>query len=512
MMYKRYTPLGINVDVDPVEVGDNVWTDSLNMVPRVGKMERALGYQEVFPTPLFPPYFLMSTPQLGAPHWIYAGASQIGVINSTGAHTEVTPAGGLPVPVAENGWSGCNLNGVAVVNSLENGPYYWFDGIAGGLATELPGQRAGTRYNVMRSFKYHLIGLGVSDGSGDFLDALHWSDAADPGTVPASWVPTTENEAGDNTLSDERGAIVDGLTLRDAFYIYKQDSVYEMVYVGGNNVFSFRKVFGTVGALAPNCVARVKGSHVVLGNGDIYRHDGQNIESLIDGKARDRFFATLDDQYFQNSFVVYLEPREEVWFCVPTTGNTRPNLALVWNVTTNALGYRIIPDADFAASGVIGEVAAAETWEDQTQTWDASTKTWFDQTISQTEDAIMIADAVKQKFFLGNSTPFADGEAYRARVSKFGMSLDDPTREKAIRRIWPRINADPNTTFKMDLINQRDPMAGTELLGTVEFKAGTEGVAVNVNARYLGLRIYSDDASTWDIAGVDIGYMPRGNF
>ena len=55
-------------------------------------------------------------------------------------------------------------------------------------------------------------------------------------------------------------------------------------------------------------------------------------------------------------------------------------------------------------------------------------------------------------------------------------------------------------------------MAGPENLGTVEFEPGTNGVAVNVNARYLGVRIYSDESATWDIGGIDIAYMPRGNF
>ena len=512
MLYKRYSPLGLVTDVDPLELPYNFWTDTANLVPRVGGMQRALGYVEVFPTPLFPPYFVMSTPQQGAPAWIYAGTSRIGVVNSTGAHSDVTPGTDLPLPVAENGWSGGNLNGIAVINSIENGPYYWFEGIAGGEAAALPGMRAGTGYNLMRPFKYHLVGLGVSDANGDYLDAVHWSDAADPGQVPASWVPTTENEAGDNILADERGAIVDGLSLRDSFFIYKQDSIYEMTYIGGNLVFAFRKVFGTVGALSTNCVVRVKGTHVVLGNGDIYRHDGQNLTSLVDGKVRDAFFSTLDDQYFRNSFVVYLEPREEVWFCVPTTGYTRPTLALVWHVTTGEFGYRLLPDADFAAAGVLGEIAAPETWDEQGTEWNQTTKVWFDQTINQTEDAILIADAQKQKFFLANSSNQADGEGYQARVSKFGMSLDDPQTEKAIRRIWPRINAPDGTAFKMDLLNQRDPMAGPELLQTVEFTPGRDGVAVNVNARYLGLRIYSDDSVTWDISGMDIAYLPRGMF
>ena len=88
MLYKRYTPNGINVDVDGIDLPDDVWTDGLNMVPRVGKMERALGYQPIFPTPLFPPFFLMSTPQLGAPSWIYGGTNELAVINSAGAHSD----------------------------------------------------------------------------------------------------------------------------------------------------------------------------------------------------------------------------------------------------------------------------------------------------------------------------------------------------------------------------------------------------------------------------------------
>lgn len=510
-MLKRFTPLGVNLDVDAVDLPDGIYTETANMVPRVGGMERALGYQETLPTPLFPPYFIMSTPQLGAPWWIYAGSLNIGVISSTGTHTDVTPPE-LTIPTDENEWNGGNLNGIAVLNSIKNGPFYWYDGIVGALAEPLPGMRTSTAYRIVRPFKYHLIGLGVSEPAGDFPDAVHWSNAANPGNVPDTWVPAADNEAGDNFLADERGAIVDGLALRDAFYIYKQDSVYEMTYIGGTSVFRFRKVFGTVGALAANCIVRVKGTHVVLGNGDIYQHDGQNQKSIIEGKLRDAFFSTIDDANFQNSFAVYLEPREEVWFCVPVTGESRPRLALVWHVTTGEFGYRTLPDSDFAAAGVVGEVPGLEVWDDDNGQWNQDTTVWFDQTISQTEDAIIIADAVKQKFFLANSTNQEDGEDYLARVAKLGMALDNPGREKAIRRVWPRINAPEGTNFTMTLLNQRDPMAGPELLAQVPFVPGFNGVAVNVNARYLGLRIECAEPVSWDISGFDVEYMERGKF
>ena len=510
MLYKRYSPLGVNLDLRPVEVPDNYWTEAANLVPRPGRMERAKGYGRIYETPLFPPYFLMFSPQLGQSWWLYAGQSNVGVIDPGGIHSDVTPDE-LTSAVGENNWSGGNLNGIAVFNAVENPPFYWFSTI-GAKALPLPGQRANTRYRVMRPFKYHLIGLGVSDAAGDFLDAVHWSDAADPGSVPDSWVPTPENEAGDNILADENGAIIDGLALRDSFFIYKQDSVYEMTYTGGAAVMRFRKVFGTTGVLTRNCVVRVKGTHIVLGNGDIYRHDGQNMESIIDGKLRDTFFATIDDSAFQNSFAVYLEPKEEVWFCVPTTGNTRPNLALVYNITTNEFGYRLIPDTDFAAAGTVGEVQSLEDWESDAQAWDDDVTLWIDQTFNETEDSIIMADAVKQTFFLADSAVSADGEAYRATVGKLGMAIDDPQREKAIRRIWPRITGAQDGVFTMELFNQRAPDSPLEQVAVFDFSPSTDGVAVNVNARYLGMRIYSEDIKDWQIAGFDVEYMPRGKF
>ena len=62
--YIRYTMLGIALDVDPVDLPDDVWTNSANMVAQPGQMQRALGYIETLPAPLFPPYYLQFSPQL----------------------------------------------------------------------------------------------------------------------------------------------------------------------------------------------------------------------------------------------------------------------------------------------------------------------------------------------------------------------------------------------------------------------------------------------------------------
>ena len=506
--YIRYNMLGISVDLDPVDLPDDLWSNSNNMVAQPGQMQRALGYIETLPTPLFPPYYIQFSPQLGVPTWVYCGSDNIAQISAAGVHTDITPAG--MQTAEENSWTGGNLNGIAIVNSFENPAYSWKSGQA--TATELPGLRDSTRYRIMRPFKYHLIGMNLTRPGGEFVDEVHWSDAADPGSVPTTWVGAPDNEAGDNILADESGAIIDGLALRDAFYIYKQDSVYEMTYIGGANVFRFRKVFGTVGVLARNCIARVKGTHIVLGNGDIYRHDGQNMQSIADGTVRRRFFSTIDDESFVNSFVVYLEPQEEVWFCVPTTGNTRPNLALVWNVITERWGYRLIADADFAATGVIPNVDGSEDWDSDQQAWNDDTTRWLDQTLQSTEDSIVIADAVKQKLFLANTSNQADGDGYTSMVERLGLSLGNPQREKAIRRVWPRLNAPEGTQFTLQVFNQRDARGSHQLVATIPFVAGQQGVAVNANARYAGFRIQTEESVFWDISGFDVDYMERGMF
>lgn len=508
-MYTRLTMLGINLDVTPADLPPDVWSELGNMIPKPGGMHRARGYAQKFGTPLFAPEWLLYTPQLGEMTWLYAGTSKVAVIDQAGLHTDVTPSG--IQSVENNGWTGGNLNGIACINAVENPPYYWFKGMAAALP--LPGQRPNTRYRVLRPFKYHLVGLGVLDAAGDYRDSVHWSDAADPGQVPATWIPGAENEAGDNLLSDENGDIIDGLALRDSFYIYKQDSVYEMTYIGGQSVFRFRKVFASAGVLASNCIVTVKGTHIVLGKGDIYQHDGQNQKSIINGVLRDAFFATIDDLNFASSFAVYLEAAEEVWFCVPTVGNTRPTLALVYGVITGVWGYRALPVCDYAASGIIGETGEVyEEWDTDANGWDTDTTKWADQTLSNTEDALLIASAANTKLYKGNEGTTLDGTAYRSTVGRLGLHLDDPAREKAIRRIFPRLRAPADAQFTLEVFNQRDPMAPQEQVQVRQFYPGNEGVAVNCNARYMGFRIFTDASVDWSISGVDVEYMPQGYF
>lgn len=518
-MLARFRCNGVILDQEPVDVDANYWTEAANMVAKPNRMERARGYAEVFASPIAQPYWLMYAEQLGEPYWFYGGGSNGVVVDRANTHTVIWPA---VTPTQGTGdWSGGLLNGIAIVNAFGAWGRYWYQGL--GNALDLPGQReilvdgapTGTfyRYGRMRTHRNHIFGLGVYGDTRDEPDSVHWSDAAPPGAAPQTWVPTTENEAGDAVLADDGGAIVDGKTLRDSFIIYKRDSVWEASYIGGQAVYSFRKVFANTGVLAPNCVVRVKGTHVVLGNGDIYQHDGQNIKSIVDGKLRRAFFGSINSANQRNSFVVYNEPEEEVWFCAPRTGQVNPDLALVWDVVTGEFGYRELPTVNHAATGIVSETAEKLTWADQTQAWNETTRQWNSGDFDLVEESVLIADAGAGggRLLLGNSGLTAGGVAYDSSVAKLSMDLGS-TRVKAIRRIWPHIDSPDNAVFTLELFDQESPHTGQTVKLVRDFAPGPEGVPVSVNCRYLGVRISTVQTMEWGCRGFDVEFEERGNF
>lgn len=524
MIYVRQNIYGLNTDVDPIEInqGDiKSWTSTVNMTPRNGRMERALGYQwqwSIDTTPgaevgaLTAPYYLDYSPQLSTSYWVYAGSDAVVVVDDAWGHTDITPIGGL-VEVEPGEWSGGNLNGIAILSSPNNNPIYWSSGEV--QAQVLPGLRAGTRYNILRPFKYHLIGMGVLSGDGTFEDALHWSDAADPGAVPDTWVPADDNEAGDNVLADETGKIIDGLSLRDSFFIYKQDAVYEMSYTGGLEVFRFTKVFRNAGALGKNCVVRVKGTHVVLGAGDIYQHDGQNYRSLGEGRVKKAVFGAIDTLNFERSFVCYLESENKVWICFPREGSDWPDTAVIWDPDTDAFGVRDIKPCSLIAPGVAGppSVGAEEAWDDDGKTWNTDSSSWLQATIVQSQDSLVMADPVNSRFYVANTGTTADGDDYDSSLSVYGLDLGDPSVLKAVRRMRLRMQAPDSQSFALTVFGQDSPDDPPRQGPVVLFKGPQkEGIPVNINTRYLGFELRTQDALQWQCSGVDVSHFPRGPF
>lgn len=248
---------------------------------------------------------------------------------------------------------------------------------------DLPGwgKNTSTQTNVapwscskMRSFKNYLIALNMvedEDGKGgtvlkNFPQRVRWSDISYVGSLPSNWTSdgssfplpdgtSANSDGGFNDLADCQGIILDGRPMRDSFMIYTTHETYVMDYIGGQNIFSFRKLYPDSGLLNPNCVCEFEGSrHFVISEDDIYIHDGSTKQSVATDIIKEYLFSQITSSNYQATKVFPYPSKKEIWITYPTgqksvsasglEGEYACDKAAVWNWVTNQWSFTDLPD------------------------------------------------------------------------------------------------------------------------------------------------------------------------
>ena len=504
----RLAPSGIVYDLPPDAVEQGIFNSGRNVSFRDGLPERVGGYRPVFGTPLHEAEYLINVRDPVVNWWMYPGQSAIGVTDGT-LHYDITPTAGLDPTTTYNQWTGGILNGIAVVNNEWNNPLYW-PGQSAQECVDLPGWPAGTKARVLRPFKYHLFAMNVTDQNGIFPDMVVWSDAAEPGAIPQSWSPTPANQAGFAALSAGGGGIVDAAQLRDQLVIFKDGSTWICSYVGGNDIFAFRKVLETSGLLGNNCAVEIKGMMVALSDSDVIAFDGQQAQSLLDKKNRKWMFNQLDPVNYRNSYVVRNWLESEVWVCFPTVGNQYPNMALVWSRDDNTWGVREI-NAPTMRQGLVAPSVAIPTWDAQTATWLNAVGMWDAPTYQAAAETILASVDGELVNYDGSNTN--DGVNIQAVITKSGVALGDPQTRKLIKRVWPRIDAPYGTQIYIRAGGHDQPNGSVAWAAPVLFTVGEdEKVDTFAQGRYMAIEVASDGNQPWRMSGFDVEYSTVGGW
>ena len=291
---------------------------AVNLIFRQGVAERADGSAAVYDPPSVAPYILRNVQIAGVNYWVYCGATASYVVTGS-THTLITHASGQSSQTNINKLSLELLNQVPIFNNAIDEPMYW-DGQVSSDFVDLPGWTSTESCQVLVPHRFHLFALGIDGPAGNFPEQIKWSDAAAPGTVPASWTPSATNEAGSAIIADTPGPLISGLNLRASLAIYKQGSTHIADYVGGEEVFQIRTLFTQAGALTRHSVVDVNGQHLMVTDGDIVLHDGSQIRSIVQNRRRRFLFNQLDQDNFDNLFCVYWRRKNEVWVCFPEAG------------------------------------------------------------------------------------------------------------------------------------------------------------------------------------------------
>jgi hypothetical protein len=360
----------------------------------------------------------------------------------SGVVTDIT--GTTLAATSSANWNVCNLNSFIILNNGSDPPQYWNGSDL--TVSDLPytatsdwgdGTGTTTEYSaqVIRSFKSHLFALNITDDTATYPQMVHFSGAAEPGTLP-SWDYTSPTTGSGRTqLSDTDGAVVDAVPLRDSLIIYKEDAIYAANFIGGTFIFQFRLITTARGLWGPNCAVDIGGRHVCLGDGAVYVHDGGEPKPILEGRAADKLFFEIDPDSYRKVFLTHNPSEYEVWICYPQLGSSWCDRAMVWNYSTNSWYERDIPECSMILPGIIE--AGGDEWDDETALdWDDETVfEWSRRTYSPIGDTLMLAGTQLMEL---TDTPTTDP----VTVTRTDLVFETPTDWYMARRLMLRASGD----------------------------------------------------------------------
>jgi len=521
--------IGIVKDINPWQLPPNVWSEGNNVRAEHGAIQKSPGYLEVMESCPVDPYYITNLEAGTASYWIVGGLTTIYVWNGS-AWTNIS-GGAYEATAAEN-WTSTVLGGILIMANGYDDPQFWALGANGLPSTstnmaDLTAWPPSTECFSLRAFRSFLIALNVTSSSVNKPNMVKWSTAAATQSLPGSWDATDATvDAGEYSLEDSKGKILDGLPLADSFMIYKEDSTYMMTYIGTPFIFSFRQVSPNVGALTKNCVAEFDGGHFVFGNGDMYINDGQKLTSLLPHKMRDHVFNNISGDDYEKAFVVADYGNTEMWACYVSQSNTtnaQCDKALVWNWSNGTFTERDLPNLGFIGYGTEGNPLAPGSWNAATTDWDTDTLNWNQSATTSffnlAGKTLVMASPTNRKIFRNETGNTEDGSNMTSYIQRTGLTIDeqgnpDQAMVKHISSVWPKMKVNPDSdsdTVNVYVGSQMSTEDSITWEGPYAFNPDSQSkVPVRVTGKYIGVKFESTIDTTWRLDGYSLDVRNAG--
>lgn len=575
-VYKVDQPKGVNFTKEPSQLPPMVWDNAENVTFRHGITKKVTGYEQGFgPTSSYDGHSLYPESILSLRDdsqeyywWAYAGFDNTGVghinrITSVGVHSDVSPQV-LPNISNEYQWTNDSINAVPYFNYSI--PYKWdtttnkFD-----MYTYFPSH---IKVDVVRTYKNFHIGMNfetddfdpnapdpswcslITDNTereeyaktfgpwnaGKHQNAVWWSSSVVGKDIDVPWSDADPTkDSGWNFLGGGGGPIIDGKTMRDSFVIYRERSVWQMTYVGGINVFAFKEIFTDAGCLGKDCVAEIEGQHYVVGQSDIYVHNGVQKQSIADGTVRKEIFDSIDPEYIRNVFIATKYQDKELWVCIPeATTNTggKCNVAYVYNWEEATWSRRDVPDVVCANYTILSISTDNIAWDAPSEggpldvnnnatapdtvgcTWEETTDTWIDSqfTYNPSQWGLVMGGGLPDKsggaLFTSIEEPTLDGNNFIATVEKKWMDMGDRTQYKTINKIYPLVREGIVDCY-ISGTSTIDEAPTWKYIGEFDSTKRMH-LACHATGRYLHTKFVIKDKSRAELRGYAVDFIKSG--
>lgn len=532
---RRLGSAGIVPDAYPADLeAPAAFTGGVNVRFKNGRASRAPVFRTVASLPHDPGHILAIPPTSTNYEEVVSVAADYGSIvriNGT-AFEDLTP----PDHVAAEGrtqFTSGFLGGVAYLNRDTHVPLC--KSPSDSTFVPLPNWPETDRCRVLRPYKDQLVALGVTKLGTQYPTMVRWSDFAYYGAVPGSWDPgDATKSAGENIINEMKHPIVDGCTLRDSFVLYCTSSVWLMDYIGGNDIYSFRKLYDDYGVIGPNCVVPVGGLHYVFDRNDIYVHDGVSPRSICDERAKKYIFDALDFSRAHLCFIQHDPKLTEVRFAYPSadafTGFHNPttgcNRQAVYNYSNDTWSFYDVPNI---VSTTRAALLFGETWTPTGDPeWDAASGMWGSTSGDEDHHTLVVGrtDTTQglpvpriygQDLINGGRLPLpiAPETVRPAILEKVGMDLDfygkRLTQHVNVQAIWPQIGMDDWQQCSWQFGGSNFAALDPEWSLPASFDPETETkIDVNESGKYLAYRFTCGGQGDFELSSFDIQILVRG--
>jgi hypothetical protein len=246
--------------------------------------------------------------------------------------------------------------------------------------------------------------------------------------------------------------------------LYTESECIEMKFIGGDQIFAFKKLFDDGGMLARNCAIEFKGKQFVVGTNDIYVHDTSTKYSVATDAVQERLFDEIGSTNTENVKLFHNEIDSEIWVMY-SEANVQDNTifplnrAAVFQYENNTWTFFSLPNVSGVDLGVRppNDVENFTRWDDEETTnvsWDSVITPWSGRNSGFGNQAIVFS-SYDQKFFLGDYAQQTDTiEQHVDRfVEKFGVDLSQVAGSEVdrwvhVNRILPIITTTENSSVR----------------------------------------------------------------
>lgn len=513
MTNKTLRPVGGHVlDIDSSEIGEQFLTLANNVNTRKGFPSRRGGRRIAYPVSAghLPndPRHLLNLQLNTFNWWMSFGTNNIWAIEGTNFY-DITMLGMQSITNPYE-WSATLLNGIPVFSNGKDVLLYW-NGSGGTDAVPIPGFPLGTAVKSVVAFRFHLFGLDVDGPGGHFDNQIMWSDAAAPGTLPASWTPAASNEAGNAILADTPGRCVTALPLGPRLMIYKPQSVYPVEYSGQqpNNIFTIRDANRSLGALGQHCVADLGGAHIVLGNDDVCLFDGVNVKSIAENRVKIAIANSIDGTYGQNSFIVRDINKRETWICIPESGSQFATIAHIWDERRDTWTTRSLTNVRHGTVGYVTDTTLSNVWDSQAAAWDTFNATAWNANTVGTITRVVVGEL--DTMYVEDTN---DATAVTATIAKNDMAFDDDTQFKLITSLWLRGTGlgFASVEFRLGARLAIDDSTPITWQAWQPVRSDGQLTIPEITGRYISIEIRATSTTLWTIDKIIFGWKFNGSY